>query len=141
MNFKPKSEEECSKFKLLEKGDYEFEILSAIDKISKSSGNEMIELVVRIYADGEPAAQIFDYLMESVSYKLRHCAAACGLLKHYDVGVLQAEMFVGKTGVCSVVIQKDKTGQYSDKNVIRDYLVKEVSAQAQAQTVNDGLPF
>ena len=122
MNFKPKKENELSP--LLEKREYEFNILSAKDEISEK-GNQMIKLTVEIFKDGEKVAQIFDYLLEKVAYKLRHCASACGLIDKYDTGNLEAMMFVGLGGKCIIEIQKDKDGIYPDKNGIKDYVKKD----------------
>lgn len=144
MQFTPKTEKEVAEAGLLPKGTYDFEIVEAKDKVSKSN-NEMIELKVAIYDENGSARFIFDYLLESVAYKLRHAAYACGLGAHYENGVLSAHDFVGKSGQAEVIIQKDKTGQYSDKNSVRDYVVgangtahKNGNASAD---LNDEVPF
>lgn len=148
MKFTPKSENEIAADGLLTPGIYGFEIMEAEDQISKA-GNEMIKLTVHVFDDGEPVT-IFDYLMEKVAYKLRHAAAACGLLDDYERGALDAADFQGKTGRCKVVIQKDKAGQFPDKNGIADYLKPDAAAQTRPATarakvsaddLNDSIPF
>jgi hypothetical protein len=125
MNFTPRSEQECERLKsnLLVKGEYDFEIVSAVDKVS-TAGNEMIELRVKIFDSfGQPVNQIFDYLLNTdrMAYKLRHCCRACGLLSEYESKRLDSSQFVGHTGKCLIDVQKDKSGSFPDRNVITDY--------------------
>jgi len=122
MRFTPKSEKEIAESNLLPEGEYPFEISSGADKISKA-GNEMIELWVRVYKPDGSFNQVADYLMESMAYKLRHAAEACGLLDKYEAGSIVGTDFVGKTGMLKLNITKDKAGQYPDKNGIKDYIV------------------
>jgi hypothetical protein len=150
MRFLPKNENELSN--VIDAGVYSFEITEASDEVSKA-GNEMIKLKVLIYESEVVATCIFDYLMEKVAYKLRHCCDACGLLDKYDTGELTSMQFIGKTGKCNVAIQKDETGKYPDKNTIKDYVKRELSqAVDEAKRVNpvagegpvnskDDLPF
>jgi len=142
MNFKPKSEQECGR--LLPEGIFDFEIMDAKEKVSKS-GNDMIELKLAIWEGESISCYLFDYLLESVAYKLRHCAEACGLLEQYEAGTLQAGKLIGKTGRVKISIQKDKTDQYPDKNNIKDYLTKDKSASVPAKDIqptifSDGSP-
>lgn len=122
MRFTPKSEKEIAEANLLPEGEYPFEISTGADKISKS-GNEMIELWVRIYKPDGQFNQVADYLLESMAYKLRHAAEACGLLDKYEAGSIVGTDFIGKTGMLKLGITKDKNGQYPDKNGIKDYIV------------------
>lgn len=150
MRFTPKSEKEISEANLLPEGEYPFEISSGADKISKS-GNEMIELWVRVYKPDGSFNQVPDYLLESMAYKLRHAAEACGLLDKYENGSILGTDFIGKTGMLKLAITKDKTGQYPDKNGIKDYIVpKEGEAkvaipkdalQKTVDTMADDIPF
>ena len=52
MRFEPKSKEELASNGLLQPGEYDFEISTAEDAVSKSSGNEMINLTVLPSASG-----------------------------------------------------------------------------------------
>lgn len=144
MRFTPKTENEIAAENLLAPGIYGFEIIEAKDEVSRA-GNEMIKLTVHVFDDGQPVT-IFDYLMEKVAYKLRHAAEACGLLSDYEHGLLNAADFEGRTGRCKVVIQKDKSGQYPDKNGIADYLKADATSaparpKAPAADLNDEIPF
>jgi hypothetical protein len=122
MRFAPKSENEIAADGLLTPGIYDFQITDAEDAISKASGAEMIKLTINVFNEDGTATVIYDYLMEKVAYKLRHAAEACGLLGAYDRGELDAIDFRDRTGRCKVAVQKDRSGQYPDKNSIADYL-------------------
>lgn len=147
MKFVPKSEKEIQEEKLLPKGEYPFQISQAEDKLSKA-GNEMLVLTVRVYKPDGSFVLVNDYLMESMAFKLRHAAEACGLLSEYDSGLLLPEMFIGKTGDCKLGIQVDKTGAYADRNTILDYIVpkngavkKPLPKDALTQVLEDEIPF
>lgn len=118
----PKTEREIAEAGLWEPGTYDFEVLEADDTVSKSSGAEMIKLKVKIFNDQGESQIVFDYLLDSMAGKLRHAAEAFGLLAEYERGGMQGIDCQGKTGRCKVSIQKDKTGQYPDKNGIADYI-------------------
>jgi hypothetical protein len=123
MRVTPKTEQEISEENLLAPGIYDFEIINASDEISKSSGSEMIKLQVKIFDhNGDPRCVVFDYLLDAIAYKVRHCAEACGVLDRYEDGNLNADDLIHKCGRAKIIIQKDKNGQYPDKNAIRDYL-------------------
>lgn len=155
MKFKPKTEEEIENEKLWPAGEYDFEILAegqafgkeclTCDTASKA-GNDMIQLVVRVYDEEGNTQTLLDYLLESIAYKLRHCADATDLLHKYDAGELSALDLIGKTGKCKIGIQKDKDGKYADKNFIRDYVKREdlagrVPPAQLSKTLNDEIPF
>jgi hypothetical protein len=122
MKFTPKSDKEISEERLLPEGTYGFEISGGVDKQSKA-GNDMIELTVRVFKPDGTFLLVTDYLMEAILYKVSHAAKACGLEDKYNAGTLLGEDFIGKTGELKLGIQKDKNGQYPDKNVIKDYVV------------------
>jgi hypothetical protein len=121
MNFQPKTEREIADAKLWPKGDYDFEILDAWEKRS-AAGNEMIELKLRLSNGNGLTRSLPDYLLSKRAGKLRHCAAACGLVDKYLTGLLSDDDFVGKRGRLRLGIEKDRTGNYPPKNVVIDYL-------------------
>lgn len=124
MKFQPKSEEEIGQFDLLAQGIYDFEIIKAKDEISKA-GNGMIVLELDVYSKGGKKYRIFDYITDKVDYKIRHFCHAIGLEKEYLTGCIDADSCLSRGGRCIVTIQKDKDGQYKDKNIIRDYIPDE----------------
>lgn len=137
MKFTPKTEKQIAEDCLRPAGIYSFEIVDATNEISKK-GNEMIKLSLRLYSkDGDDCGILSDYLLESLAYKLRHAAIACGLDALYGGGTLDASDFIGKTGDLKLAIKRDKTGQYPDQNSVSDYLLK----KSVAVDVDDGIPF
>lgn len=131
MKFKPLSDKEIAEMNLWPEGVYGFEILAATDEVSKS-GNEMIKVKLAVFNNEGRQTVLFDYLLESMAFKLKHIAKVTGNLEKYDAGVLLAGDLVGKTGNLKLKIQKDKTGQYPDKNVVADYVVSETAIDPQA---------
>ncbi len=63
-----------------------------------------------------------------------------GLTAQYQAGELLAEDFVGRTGKAKVAIEKDKSGQYPDRNRIEDYLPAQDAARAPAAPKKFGAP-
>jgi hypothetical protein len=148
VRFQPKTEKEVAEAGLLAKGVYDFEVTEATEKQSKA-GNDMVELIVAVYDAEGRSRKIFDWLVDSEgsAYKIRHFAEAAGLLPQYEKGDLPAHAMIGRTGRCQVIIKKDKTGEYPDKNAIADYVSGGASkpAAAPADTtpalVDDEIPF
>jgi len=131
MQFVPKTDKELSEMNLWPIGEYGFEILeyaalgqnnySTKDTVSKKQ-NEMIQLVVRVFHEDGRSIVIIDYLLESMAFKLKHAAYACGIGDKYETGKLSANDFIGKTGNLKLKIDKDKDGKYPDKNSVADYI-------------------
>lgn len=128
MRITPKSEAEVAMDGLLDKGIYPFEIKKATERVSKS-GNPMIELILCVWDVNGNEHIIYDYLMESIGYKLRHCyyAACAGAI--YESGNLNADDLVGKQGLCKIIIREDKTGQYPPKNTVVDYVTNKSASE------------
>lgn len=140
MKFQPKTENEIASENLIEPGEYDFEVVAAFDKVSKTSGNDMIELKIKVFADREKV--ISDYLLEKMAYKLRHFAEATGLLEVYNSGDLIADDCVGKSGRLELGIQRDKTGAHPDKNTVKDYVTDGVrSERSESVAKDDNIPF
>lgn len=118
MRFTPKTEVELQEEGLLAEDKYHFEIVDAKDKVSKS-GNEMIELKLKIVGTQKI---IFDYLLESMGFKLKHFADSANLGNKYQDGSLMANDCIGKQGWVHIVISPAKDG-YPAKNTVKDYIV------------------
>ena len=140
MRFEPKSEAEIAQAGLWAKGTYDFEVAEANEKVS-SKGNDMVELIVRVYDQEGKSRKIFDWLVstDGAAYKIRNFAAATGMLPDYEKGELRASEMVGKTGKCELIISKDKSGQYPDKNAIADYVTG--GASVKREDLEDEIPF
>jgi hypothetical protein len=121
MNFEPRTEQEIAESRLLAKGEYDFEIVDAAEKTSKTSGKPMIEVKVRISDIHGTSRTLTDYLLAETPLKLRHAAEVCGLIAQYETGSLSADDFRGKRGRLTLAIEKDKKKKYPDKNVVTDY--------------------
>jgi hypothetical protein len=146
MKFIPRTEEEVKKFKLLQKGDADYEILDAQEEISKTD-KEMLHLKLKVFDATGAQSLVHDYIMlndENFEYKLRHLFYSCGLGELYETGDVEPFRLLGKCGKLDLGIQADKTGQYSDKNNVKDYLTDEKlkthqkkNQSATAETVTD----
>lgn len=125
MRFTAKTQKQLDEEKLLPDGIYDFQVSSAAEKISKS-GNEMIEIWLRVYKPDGTFIQIRDFLMEAMQHKLLHICEALGLQDKYASGTLSDKDFVeGMSGKLKLGIKKDTTGNYSDQNSVKDYIVGE----------------
>lgn len=146
MKIQPKTEEQISEEGLWPAGEYGFEVLDNVvfgtklfetkDAVSKikpdgTGGNDMIQLVLKIYNQEGQFITLLDYLLESVAYKLRHACAACGIIEKYNSGEFSADDFKGKTGFLKLKIDPAK-GDYQAKNSVADY-VKELSDAAPSE--------
>lgn len=144
MKFTPKTEKQIQEENLRPAGTYSFEIVKAEDKIS-SKQNEMIELTLKVFDNDGNSFLVNDYLLESMAFKLRHAADACGLIDRYEMGTLQAIDFDGKTGQVKIKISKDKNGVYADKNTVGDYITEKNvvtnSVSASPPMIDDTIPF
>jgi len=154
MRFTPKTEEEIQRSSLVDPGVYDFVVVAAKDKTSKS-GRDMIEIQIKIWDISGIEHILFDYLLEAMAHKLRHFAEATGLIDKYDFGHLTAEDCLGKIGKAEIIIQdgqpKPEGGIYPHKNSVKDYLktsptdvisVKNKSSQDKDDGfLSDDLPF
>jgi hypothetical protein len=98
-------------------GEYPFTVSDAQDRVSNSSGNEMIELVLEI----KGGAPVYDYLVNTKDswYKINDFLAAIGgpITPGKEVNI-NPDDFIGKTGRCRLYIdefqgkQRNKVGEY-----------------------------
>lgn len=124
MDFTPKDEKDLKKFELLPADSiYDFEVLEATDRVSKS-GNEMIEINLGLYITDKIGHRIYDYLLSQMEAKLRHFCDTTGLLREYENGTLTAAMCKGRAGKCKIGIKTDKNGEYADRNFVKDYICR-----------------
>lgn len=135
MRFEPKTEEEL-KNTVLQPGIYDGEILKAVEKTSKKSGNPMIELTMKFYGEGDESALVMDYLLESMPKKLRHFCDAAGILEMYESGEFNADDCQGLSIRAKLKVDHDKNDQYDDKNVVADYVVEAPAPKPAPATAN-----
>ena len=128
MEFKPKSREEIAKEKLLKPGIYDFEVMRAEETTSKSSGNPMIKLKLRIFHDGGEA-HLYDYLVSTQEEKLASFCDAIGKSAEYDAGDIKSDDLEGCSGRAKIGIEDEKPKEDGEsnwpaKNKIKNYLPK-----------------
>lgn len=152
MRFEPKSEKEIAEANLWPAGEYDFEITEAAEEVSKK-GNDMVHLQVTIYNQDGNSRRVDDYLVSTneAAFKLRQFAESVGLLTQYEGGEITADEMIGRAGRCKVIVKKDNTGQYADKNAIGAYLKPKAAQQKAnggaarpttlAQDLSDDIPF
>ena len=137
MKFQPKTEAEIAESNLWPAGEYDFGVIDATEKVSKS-GNPMVEVGLAVYNEEGQQRRVTDYLMEAMAFKLRHFCEAVGLLHEYEAGMLDPDALVGKTG--RVVLKQDPARDgYNPKNSVKDYVVGAVATKR--VDLDDELPW
>lgn len=141
MNFTPKTDEEIQRMLLIPDGEKCYaEVKESSNHISKE-GKESIMLNLDIWEDVSVRCKLYVYLTPAFMLLFKHaCIAMLGQEK-YDSGNIQAEDFLNKSCDVIIGIQKDKKGQYPDKNIVKDFVVRSGSKPECNQQNNDGLPF
>ena len=120
---------------LLPDGEYDATIVSAIDKIS-TNGNEMIELLVRVYAGGNQAVEIKDWAMDALPWKLRHL---CRAVNHdFESGELSPGELLEQN--IRVKVATEKSDKYGEQNRIADYLGP-ASTNGPSAVADSDIPF
>ena len=113
-------------FEPLAPGRYDFQVHKATEKTS-SSGNDMIELILDVYA-GDRTYKVWDYLTFTVKsqYKPWNFCKAVGLEKDFETGELTAFQCEGRSGEVNIAIQKAGVGKdgkdHPEKNIVRAYI-------------------
>ena len=139
MNFQPKTREQLNQQSRLPDGEYDFEVLESKDTKSKA-GNDMIEMVVKVWTgEGDRFRIITDYLLEAMSFKLINFCEATGLSERYIAGQLKANDCAGRVGKCKIGWKVDRTGDFPDKNVIKDY-IHEANKELKKEEKQEGNP-
>jgi hypothetical protein len=149
MNFDPKTKEEAFKVNLLPKGNYQFEVLRAEDTVS-GGGQPMVRILLKVWDETGKPHPLWDVLMESYEFKLRHFCYCVGLGEMSETGKFDCDLVIGKSGVCKIYIKEDKTGEYLPKNAVADYLINNdnnanlmVAKRSEVSDVfkDDSIPF
>jgi hypothetical protein len=112
-------------------GEYRFEVTNAEEKQSASSGNDMIELILKI----ENGPTVYDYLTatDGSQWKLDNFLASIGENVKPGVSVdIDPDSFIGRQGTC--VLYTD-TYQGKKKNKVADYVfvISEAAPKAVSQ--------
>lgn len=120
MRFQPKTEAQLVEGRLIpDETECDFEVMSSTHAVSKK-GNEMIALKLRVFHQ-DREAHVYDYLMETMGFKLLHFCEAANLTEKYKSGELRASDCENATGKAVIGIE-DSSGTYKPKNVVIDYI-------------------
>lgn len=128
MIFNPMSQEDIQKLGMIDPGIYDFEVVSAQEEKSKSSGMQQIKLTLLVFDIQGKEHTLFDYLTQhpQMQFKVRHFCEAVGIVDRYNAGDLADQDCMNKCGKLEVVIQKGKPkkegGYYADKASVKDYI-------------------
>lgn len=139
MNFTPKTEEQIAAEGMLPEGIYPFEVLNAVDTKSKTSGDEMIKIQIRVFTEDGRDATLTDYLLASYLRKILNFCKVTGLSAKYNAGTLCAEDCLAKNGYARIGIEKgkeksQKPGEFfDDKNTVKDYITAPVTSTVSAK--------
>lgn len=134
MKITPRTEKELAERNLWPAGKYTFEVNEHIafgqktfstEEKKSSKGDDMIVLAMLVYNEEGEARPFLDYLVniESVEFKIRHAAEACGILDKYNAGELTADDFIGKTGELKLRVGKATEKYPTPRNEVGDYVV------------------
>ncbi len=137
MQFKPKTEAEIAIENLFPPGDYDFEVHSAIDAVSKNSGKAMIKVELSVF-NGGSTRRVTDYLMESMAFKLIHFSKAIGLFPDYEAGNLDPAKCVGRAG--RVTLRIEEQDNFPAKNVVKDYVKPDAQGDSIAPKAANAVP-
>lgn len=147
MKIQPKKEEDLKReWPLLPDGDYPFTVLESAEVPSKSVKNKgKLMFAVKLNVHGKDGDyHIYDYFADWFSeWKLKHFADTTGQSKAYDAGDLNGDLnaFAGKVGYVTIKTEPAQ-GNYAAKNVVKDYVVREVAPVSQQPPADDtDVPF
>lgn len=143
--FKPEKDEDLTT--LLKEGEGQYQVIKAEKKESKN-GNPMIKLLLKCWDCEGNQGNIFEYLILNDNVfskrKIKHFCYSCGLEEKYESGELNASDCENKYGILIIGIQKDKAGQYPDKNSVYDFLKPKEDIKLKGKIspeLNDDIPF
>ena len=138
MRVQPKTEEQLKEEgqgprELLRDGVYPFTVSMATEKISSSSGKEMIELKLEVFNADGVAHWVYDYLTDGkMGYKIRHFAETVGLMRQYEQGDMEAADMEGRSGYVNIGCEGARDG-FPAKNRVVDYCLPKPSARQVSQ--------
>lgn len=150
--FTPLSDEELNAIDLIDEGVYDFQVIKATRRTSKS-GNPMCELMLDVWDINGKAHHVYDYLVfSSVNLnikKVSHFCKAVGLHEEYKRGDIP-EGLANYCGKLQLGIQDERPnpsgGTYPKKNVVADYVPNDLAKTEKKEEkkddqFNDDLPF
>jgi hypothetical protein len=151
--FKPLDDNDIDKGRkeLLPDGDYVFDVSKCQNTQSKN-GNNMAKLTLTVWSKDATHVTVYDYLVFTDSFlnrkKIKDFCLSVGLLDEYKKGEIPSDL-QGFSGKCKIGTQEgmsrgegDHKIFYSDKNIVIDYLLADVTDHKTVKENNlDDLPF
>lgn len=130
MKYVPREEKEIRSSLVIPPGEYDFEVVRAAEKVSKS-GNDMIELDLKVFHDaGE--SYVRDWLVPGSDLgdlKLNRFAFATGLEDIFFNGGLSEAACLGACGKARITISSSE--EYGDQNSVKGYVVSKLDAEVE----------
>jgi hypothetical protein len=158
LSYRPLTKEDVARINeslLLPKGQYTFYVENISQQKSQGGidkkGNpkkiyDMLVVNLRVSCNDGDTKSLRDWVMivdsdDTMGFKLRHFAEACGLLDKYEAKTLKATDFMNKNGVVKIGI-RESTDQFGDKvkqNSVMDYVKPNPSNES--NFFNDDIPI
>ena len=122
MTFEYNPKEAKSEYAVLPNGEYECEIVSAEETVSKAK-NDMIKLVLCVYGNEGEQVRMYDYIVSpSTLWKLKSICRCCEI--EFD-GILDEQLLIGRRMrvLTKVDPERNVDGKtYSERNSIAKYV-------------------
>lgn len=137
MNYNPE-DADSSVFK---GGTYDAEILKAEEATAKSSGNQMLVILLKVF-DGTATALCTERMViPSALWRIKQLCRAVGLDAEFRTGDLHADIFRGKSLRVLIEVEEDQTGQYPAKNRVKKFLPSDSAAETPKGQSREKDPF
>ena len=121
MEYEAKTEDDLALEGLMDKGEFDAEIMTAEEATDKED-REMFALKLRVWDASGAERHVHDHVSPHwFAWKFRHLHVASGLLSVYEKGKTDADQLRGKT--VRVMIGIESKGKFPARNIITDYLV------------------
>lgn len=146
MPLTPLPKDKLTDMKLLPQGTYDFEVVKAVEGLTKEKQAPMVTLDLRVFKpDGSGAIFVKDWLIDMEVYACQHkIAAFCEATGATEVG----EACIGLSG--QVILGVEDNPQYGPQNKVLGYKLpgaskaapkREQAAPAAAVEEDDSIPF
>jgi hypothetical protein len=139
-------EQILAQHKTLEPGEYDFQVSAANFKISKTNGNEMIELVLKVWDKNGMEHTLYDYLLfsEKMAFKLKHFWESVGKPENYTFGGCDVNDMDNLCGKLKTILQKSQDNSRMNARVadyvsMKDHTGKTIKTNV--EQMDDDIPF
>lgn len=133
MRFSPVSEDQASR--VWPKGEYDATVEAAIETTSKSSGNDMLEVHLKVYGQNGKEQKLRDYLVhtEGGAYKFQRFCKSAGQWDAYQAGEITGATF--QNANVTVKLGEEKgTDDFPPRNKVLDYMPTKLDTPAPKAT-------